>query len=133
MEFRKKENEKVYWKTTDLKSISNLNSNQFLKFKKTQVIHYGYKPSANAKFNIKNNSNSEIGYKTEDIDIETNNNSEFYIKESNGKLKVGHEMCSGAFIFKAKGKYKVRFTPMNIDRKKLKTSDWQTYESPFGF
>ncbi|SHJ25627.1 hypothetical protein SAMN04488096_1224 [Mesonia phycicola] len=40
-------------------------------------------------------------------------------------------MCSGAFAFKKEGKYKVRFTPMNIDGKKSTTTDWITFESPF--
>ena len=40
-------------------------------------------------------------------------------------------MCSGAFTFTRKGKYKVRFTPMNTDGKSLKTTGWRTFESPF--
>ena len=50
---------------------------------------------------------------------------------NNNKLKVGHGMCSGAFIFKQKGKYKVRFTPMNIDGQELTKTEWKTFESPF--
>lgn len=127
----KKEREKVYWKTTDKKSLENLNSNLTLKFEKTDVVHYGCGPEANAIFKIKNKPESEIWYKTEVIETETNKKSVYYIKEWNGKLNVGHDMCSGAFTFKRKGKYKVRFTPMNIDGKSLKTTDWTTFESPF--
>lgn len=127
----KKEREKVYWKTTNKKAIENLNSNLNVEFEKTEVIHFGCGPSANAIFNIKNKSKSEVWYKTEVVEIQTNKKNIYYIKEWNGKLNVGHGMCSGAFTFNRKGKYKVRFTPMNIDGKSVKTTDWKTFESPF--
>jgi hypothetical protein len=127
----KKEREKVYWKTTDKKLIENLNSNLTLEFEKTDVIHYGCGPEANAIFNVKNKSESEIWYKTEVVDLSTNKTNVFYIKEWNGKLNVGHGMCAGAFTYNNKGKYKVRFTPMNTDGKSIKTTDWTTFESPF--
>ncbi|MFD2561478.1 hypothetical protein [Aquimarina rubra] len=126
----KKEREKVYWKTTDKKALEPLNSNLNLEFEKTEVIYYAGGPSANVIFNVKNKSNSEIWYKTEVVDLNTDIKNVFYIKESNGKLNVGRGMCSGAFTYKSKGKYKVRFTPMNIDGKSLKTTDWKTFDSP---
>ena len=127
----KKEREKVYWKTTDKKTLETLNSNLNIEFENTEVVHYGCGPSANAIFNVKNKSESEIWFKTEVVDLGTNDKKIYYIKEWNGKLNVGHGMCSGAFIYNNKGKYKVRFTPMNTDGKSLKTTDWKTFESPF--
>ena len=127
----KKESEKVYWKTTNKKSADTLYSNLTLEFEKTDVIHYGCGPEANAIFQIKNKPDSEVWYKTEVIELETNKKSIYYIKDWNGTLNVGHDMCSGAFTFNRKGKYKVRFTPMNIDGKTLKTTNWKTFESPF--
>jgi len=127
----KKVREKVYWKTTDKKAVENLNSNLSVEFVDTEVIHYGCGPSANAIYNVKNKSESEIWYKTEVINLSTSDKKTFYIKEWNGKLNVGHGMCSGAFTYNNKGKYKVRFTPMNADGKSLKTTDWKTFESPF--
>jgi hypothetical protein len=126
-----KEREKVYWKTTEKKSIVDLNSNLDIKFEKTEVKHYGCGPSVRAIFNVKNKSESEIWYRTEFVDLNTNKKKVFYIKEWNGKLNVGHGMCSGAFTYSNKGTYKVRFTPMNIDGKSLKTTDWKSFESPF--
>jgi len=128
---KKKEREKVYWKTTDKKTIETLNSNLNVEFEKTEVKHYGCGPSANAIFDVKNMSESEIWYKTEVIEVETNKKNIYFIKEWNGKLNVGHGMCSGAFTFNRKGKYKVRFTPMNTDGKSIKTTDWRTFDSPF--
>jgi hypothetical protein len=128
---KKKKREKVFWKTTIKKTIELLNSNLKIEFEKTEVVHYGCGPSANAIFNVNNKSKSEIWYKTEVIDLTTNKKTTYYITERNGKLNVGHGMCSGAFTFGRKGKYKVKFTPMNIDGKYLKTSNWKTFESPF--
>ncbi len=127
----RKETEKVYWKTTDKKSMVDLNFNLNFEFEKTEVVHYGCGPAANAIFKIKNKSESEIWYTSEVVEIETNKKTIYYIKEWNGKLNVGHGMCSGVFTFNRKGKYKVRFTPMNTDGKSLKTIDWKTFESPF--
>lgn len=124
-------NEKVYWKTTDTKNIEILNPNLHIEFEKTEVIPYGCGPSVNAIFNVKNKSKSEIWYKTEVVETATNKKNVYYIKEWNGKLNVGHGMCSGAFTYNKTGKYKVRFTPMNIDGNSLKTTDWKTFESPF--
>ena len=128
---KRKKREKVYWKTTDKKLMVNLNSNLNVEFEKTEVIHYGCGPSANAIFNVKNKSESEIWYKTEVVELNTKNKKVFYIKEWNNKLNVGHGMCSGEFTYNNKGKYKVRFTPMNTDGKSLKTTEWKTFESPF--
>lgn len=130
-ELDKKESEKVYWITTNNKSVKSLNSDITLEFEKTQITHYGCGPEAYAIFNIKNNPDSEIWYRTELTELETNEKFVYYIKEWKGKLNVGHSMCSGAFAFKKEGKYKVRFTPMNIDGKKSTTTNWITFESPF--
>jgi hypothetical protein len=127
----KKDRKEVYWQTTDKKALETLNSNLNIEFEKTEVIHYGCGPSANAIFNVKNKSESEIWYKTEVVDLNTNTKKVFYIKEWNGKLNVGHGMCSGAFTYSNKGKYKVRFTAMNTDGSSLKTTDWETFKSPF--
>ena len=127
----KKKHEKVFWKTTNEKSIAHLNSSLQIKFQKTKVIHYGCGPSANAIFEIKNKSESEIWYKTEVVNLANNKKTTYYIKEWNGKLTVGHGMCSGAFTYSAKGMYKVRFTPLNIDGKTLKNTEWTVFESPF--
>ena len=127
----KKTREKVYWKTTDKKELETLNSNLNIEFENTEVIHYGCGPSANAIFNVKNKPETEIWYKTEVVDLSTNNSKVFYIKEWNGKLNVGHGMCAGAFTYNNKGKYKVQFTAMNTDGKLLETTRWKTFESPF--
>ena len=126
-----KQSEKVFWRTTDKKSIELLNPNLSIKYQKTEVVHYGCGPSANAIFGINNKSNSEIWYKTEMVNLTTKEKTIYYIQGWNGKLNVGHGMCSGAFTFNRRGKYKVRFTPMNIDGNSLSTTEWKIFESPF--
>ena len=127
----KKEREKVFWKTTDKKYLPAINSNLTVEFEKTEVAYYGCGPSAKAIFNIKNKTEAEIWYKTEVVELSSNKKTTYYIKQWNEKLSVGHSMCSGAFTFNLKGKYNVRFTPMNTDGKTLKTTEWKTFESPF--
>ncbi len=127
----KKEMEKVFWKTTSTPMTEILNPDLKIQYENTEFVHYGCGPSANAIFNVKNKTESEIWYKTEVVDLSTNKKTIYYITAWNDKLNVGHDMCSGAFTFDIKGKYKVRFTPMNIDGKSLKTTDWITFDSPF--
>lgn len=40
-------------------------------------------------------------------------------------------MCSGGFIFKDVGKYKVRFTPTNMDGESIQTTECKLFASPF--
>src|SRR5690606_39320729 len=103
----KNENERVYWKTTDKKYAELLNPELKVAFEKTEVVLFGCGPSSNAIFNVKNQSNSEVWYKTEVIDLATNKKTIYYIRGWDGKLQVGHGMCAGAFKFSEKGKYKV--------------------------
>lgn len=126
-----KQMEKVYWQTSEIKSTDLTNPSLKIEYEKTEVIHYGCGPSSNAIFNVSNRNNLEIWYKTEVIEISTNITTTFYITEWKNKLNVGHDMCSGAFIFKNKGKYKVRFTPTNIDGESIKTTEWKMFDSPF--
>lgn len=126
----KKEYEPVAWEVTDAKA-DQLNSEFNIKFENTEVEYYGCGPAAYAIFDLENSSGMEIWYKTEVYDIENKTSTVFIIKEWKGKLSVGHGMCSGGFTFNGDGNYKVRFTPMNIDGNKMKTTEWFTFESPY--
>jgi hypothetical protein len=97
-----KKSEQVYWQTTEQKKINLLNNNLKIDFKKTEVIHYGCGPSANAIFEILNKSENEIWYRTEIVDMTTGSKIIYIIREWNNSLSVGHGMCSGAFLFKEK-------------------------------
>ena len=123
--------EEIFWETNENENTELLNPNLKLKFDKTNVIHYGCGPSANAIFEVSNSSKSETWFKTEVLEISTNTTTTFYLTSYENKINVGHGMCSGAFTFKNNGKYKVRFTAMNTDGKELESTEWTTFESPF--
>jgi len=127
----KKERERIVWSTTNTKNLKSLDRELEINFEKTEVEFYGCGPSANAIFKIKNTKDQEIWYRTEFVDLETGMSSTYILNIWKGELYVGHGMCSGAFTYAKTGKYKVRFTPMNIDGETSKTTKWFTYESPF--
>lgn len=123
--------EEIFWKTSNKKQGNELSIDLIIEFEKTKVVYYGCGPSSNAIFKVKNKKASEIWFKTEVIDLSTNIKTIYFIREWQGNLNVGHGMCSGAFKFNRKGKYKVRFTPMNTDGKMNKTTKWITFNSPY--
>ncbi|TDN80811.1 hypothetical protein DET49_13023 [Salegentibacter sp. 24] len=127
----KKERERIIWSTTNTKDLKPMDSELEITFDKTNVEWYGCGPEANALFKINNTKGQEIWYRTEFVDLETGKSSTYILNTWKDKLYVGHGMCSGAFTYAKTGKYKVRFTPMNIDGKISKTTKWFTYESPF--
>ncbi len=127
----KKKFEKVYWRTTNKKLKPSIDSNLNIQFKKTNIVHFGCGPSADAIFSIKDKSKSEIWYRTEVVDIDRKVKTVYYLKGRKEELYVGHGMCSGAFTFNRNSKYKVRFLPMNTDGKSQKMTDWKIFESPF--
>jgi len=126
-----KKNEEIFWETNEDINLEELKPNLKIKFDKTEIIHYGCGPSANANFETTNTSNLEIWYKTEVVEISTNTKHIYYLTSYENKISVGQDMCSGAFTYKKNEKYKVRFVPMNIDGKELKPTEWTIYESPF--
>ena len=123
--------EKVYWITNTSKTSNPIDPNIKIELDKTEFILYGCGPAANAIFNIKNNFSKEVWYKTEVMNLSNNETHLYYIKEFEGKLKVGHEMCAGAFSYDRSSDYKVRFTPMNIDGKATKTTSWFKFKNPY--
>ena len=125
------EYENVFWRTSENKSSSPLSPNLTIEFEHTEVDYFGCGPAAHAVFDIEYSLNSEAWYFTEVVELGTNKKSTYYLDEWDGKLFVGHGMCSGAFRFNDKGKYKVRFTPMNTAGESLKSTAWKIFDSPF--
>ena len=126
-----KQREKVYWQTSEVKSTDLISPSLKIDYEKSEVIHYGCGPSSNAIFKVSNRDNLEIWYKAEVIELSTNKKTTFYLTEWENKINVGHGMCSGAFVFKDQGKYKVRFTPTNMDGESIQTTEWKIFDSPF--
>lgn len=127
----KKEWELIFWETSGLQHSAPLNSKLKIEFIETKVEFYGCGPEANAVFKISGKGDAEIWYKTEVEELSTGNKTTYYIREWKDRLYVGHGMCSGAFTYRKFGKYKVRFTPLNIDGNELTTTSWTSFDSPF--
>lgn len=105
---------------------------QALQHSMSKVTEFGCGPAVFAIFDINSTLNQQTWYKTELLDVSTNTISTFYIQSNKNKLSVGHYMCFGAFSFNRKGTmYKVRFTPINSDRKTATTTDWISFKNPF--
>lgn len=127
----KKKKERVYWITAEDKTTPLLDPKLTIEYKNSEVVFYGCGPATYAVFSITNKPDCEVWCKTEVIDLSTSKSSTYLINASKETLNVGHGMCSGAFVFNQKGKYKVRFTPMNNDGATLSTTNWITFDSPF--
>lgn len=123
--------EEVYWVTKENDLNSSINPNLSIEFSETEVMYFGCGPSANANFYIDSNTENEFLYKTELIEISTNKKAIYYLKDWEGIISVGHDMCSGPFKFKKESKYKVRFSPVNFRGKQLKSTKWIIFNSPF--
>lgn len=127
-----KDHEPVAWEVTQ-EQAKEVNNSLKLHFKKTDVQYYGCGPAAYAIFQPENMPEEEIWFKTEVYDESRATSTTFMIKIFEGRLRVGHGMCSGGFTFNKDGNYKVRFTPMNTDGKEIATTAWQSFESPYKY
>lgn len=70
---------------------------------------YGCGPEIFANFQVKINDASETLVKTEVLDLKNNEKTIYYLSSEDGKIAIGHGMCSGAFALSKNGNYKVRF------------------------
>jgi len=92
---------------------------------------YGCGPAVYASFEMEITDNSETLVKTELIDLKTNEKRIYYLQHSDGKLNIGHGMCSGAFNFGSDRNYKVRFDLVDASGNTLnKWTDWVEFDSP---
>ncbi|MEM1357206.1 MAG: hypothetical protein AAGF89_03365, partial [Bacteroidota bacterium] len=71
--------------------------------------------------------------KTELASLESGKANIYFLKlDQSGKVNVGHGMCSGAFTYKRSGKYKVRFSLMDIcGNESEKWTEWVVFNTPF--
>jgi len=74
---------------------------------------YGCGPEKFVNFAFKVEEQSEFLIKTTVSSKETKKQTSFYLKPSNALLKVGHGMCSGAFLYDQGNEYEVTFEIMD--------------------
>lgn len=95
--------------------------------------YYGCGPAIHADFKIHTKDESDLLIKTELLDLE-NDESNIYLLSLDDvdTLSVGHGMCSGAFNYKETGRYKVRFSLMDIcGNRSSEWTAWIEFDSPF--
>ncbi len=77
------------------------------------LVEYGCGPEKFVNFAIKVEEQSEFLIKTTVTSKKTKKQTSFYLEPSSALLKVGHDMCSGAFLFDQGNKYEVTFDIMD--------------------
>ena len=77
------------------------------------LVHYGCGPSIHVVFSNTATDSSSIIVKTTVKNVNTGKETTYYIEPVGEKIKVGHDMCSGAFDFDNSNKYEVAFSFMD--------------------
>lgn len=97
-----------------------------------RITHFGCGPAIYADFKIQTKDESALLIKTELVDVNTGTSTIYYLNFDDVEiLNVGHGMCSGAFDYKADGKYKIRFSLMDICGNENKEwTAWIAFDSP---
>ncbi len=122
---RRKDKEwKYWWKTKNEKQVALLDSNIRINYKKVYIYGGLTKDNGWYIFGVNKHSKSEVFYKTEVVDLKTKKKRVFYKTEDEGQIHIEEDVCSSYCLFKYKRKYKIRFTPMNIDGVPLKPTKW---------
>ena len=129
----KKEYEPISWKVNNKTDNENPKWITKPKLVDKTTIWYGCGPAVYVVFDLKINDSSNSLIKTELYNTNTNETNTYYLTlGENGQLNVGHGMCSGAFDFKEKEQYKIRFsltdTSGNSDKE---WTNWMNFDSPY--
>ncbi len=77
------------------------------------LVQYGCGPSIHVVFSNPAKDTSDIIVKTIVTDLKTGNATTYYIVPDGDKIRVGHDMCSGAFAFDSGNDYEVDFSFMD--------------------
>ena len=87
-------------------------SDQPKELKKT-LVYYGCGPSIHVVFSNPAIDSSDVMVKTTVKNSKTGEETTFYIEPEGNNIKVGHGMCSGAFVFDDSKHYEVEFSFMD--------------------
>jgi hypothetical protein len=81
--------------------------------KDKSLVHFGCGPSIHVVFNNPAKDDSEIIVRTTVKNLMTGKETNYYILLENDLIRVGHGMCSGAFVFDNGNNYEVEFSFMD--------------------
>ena len=91
--------EPVTYKVVDILDNSNPTLSEDPEEIEKTLIHYSCGPSKYVVFNNPAKDSSEIIIKTTVRNVKTGKKTIYFIEPYDGKILVGHGMCSGAFVF----------------------------------
>ena len=95
----KQEFEPVSYKVFDAIDTINPKLSEEPKEIEKMLIHFGCGPSKYVVFSNPAEDMSEIIIKTTVKNLKTGKKTIYYVEPYDGKIRVGHGMCSGAFVF----------------------------------
>lgn len=95
---------------------------------KKELVYFGCGPQEEVIFSCELKDASEVLVKTVVHNLRTDVQTTYYLEPRRNKLKVGHEMCSGAFRFIKHQNYEVTFT---LTDSSGNTNSWK--EKPISF
>lgn len=80
---------------------------------KKTLVFYGCGPSIHVVFSSPAKDASELIVKTTVKNIKSGKETAYYVEPEGDKLKIGHDMCAGAFDFDDSNRYEVEFSFMD--------------------
>lgn len=97
---------------------------------KDRSVTFSCGSSDHVYFDLTVDDTNAILVKTEIFDLNKNTSRTYYLCHSNeDALMVGHNVCTGAFIFRESGRYRARFTAVDFAGNKTTTpSDWFDFQ-----
>lgn len=93
----------------------------------------GCGPEVYASFSVPAEDESELLFKTELVDLKTEESHTYYLSlDHHDLVRAGHGMCSGAFSYEPHKTYKIRFSVLDICGNETEIwSDWVEFDSPY--
>jgi hypothetical protein len=108
-----REYEPITYKVVSEKDLEKPQLSAKPKELKKTLVRYGCGPEIHVVFSNPAKDNSDIIIKTTVKNIKTGKETTYYIEPDGDKIKVGHDMCSGAFDFDDSNNYEVEFSFMD--------------------
>lgn len=128
-----KQSEPIYWNVTSITDTEIPTWKENPRLVDRTTLWYGCGPAINAVFDLEIQDASKVLIKTELVNLNTNERNTYYLTlPEDGKLEVGHDMCSGAFNYEDKHKYKVRFSLTDLSgNTNIEWTTWINFDSPY--
>jgi hypothetical protein len=118
------------WKITESSIVGIPEFKKLPKVSGKELTYLGCGPSVHVNFKSTVNSNEDCIVKTTLINKVTGISSVYYLPISNGKISIGHGMCSGAFELYKGMEYTVTFCLMDFSGNKGQITEEIAFTAP---